>query len=80
MAVSRRDRTDLSPGTKRIPRACSDVFRLWAAVGLGLVLGAAFEIGIDAEKLTGLTQLAHTFDELLNRFAPRPGRDGRSEP
>jgi 2-isopropylmalate synthase len=26
-----------------------------------------FEIGIDAEKLTGLTQLAHTFDELLNR-------------
>jgi 2-isopropylmalate synthase len=26
-----------------------------------------FEIGIDAEKLTGLTKLAHTFDELLNR-------------
>ncbi|WP_411034981.1 citramalate synthase [Shinella sp. BYT-45] len=28
---------------------------------------ARFEIGIDAEKLTGLTKLAHTFDELLNR-------------
>lgn len=26
-----------------------------------------FEIGIDTEKLTGLTKLAHTFDELLNR-------------
>ncbi|WP_421594718.1 citramalate synthase [Shinella sp. M27] len=26
-----------------------------------------FEIGIDAEKLAGLTKLAHTFDELLNR-------------
>ncbi|MGB3814936.1 MAG: citramalate synthase [Shinella sp.] len=25
------------------------------------------EIGIDTEKLTGLTKLAHTFDELLNR-------------
>ncbi|MXN46998.1 citramalate synthase [Shinella kummerowiae] len=28
---------------------------------------ARFEIGIDTEKLTGLTKLAHTFDELLNR-------------
>jgi len=26
-----------------------------------------FEVGIDTEKLTGLTKLAHTFDELLNR-------------
>ena len=26
-----------------------------------------FEIGIDIEKLAGLTKLAHTFDELLNR-------------
>lgn len=26
-----------------------------------------FEIGIDTEKLAGLTKLAHTFDELLNR-------------
>ena len=26
-----------------------------------------FEIGIDREKLAGLTKLAHTFDELLNR-------------
>ncbi len=26
-----------------------------------------FEIGIDAEKLQGLTQLSHAFDELLNR-------------
>lgn len=28
---------------------------------------ARFEIGIDTEKLAGLTKLAHTFDELLNR-------------
>lgn len=26
-----------------------------------------FDIGIDADALTGLTQLSHTFDELLNR-------------
>ncbi len=26
-----------------------------------------FEIGIDAERLTGLTRLSHAFDELLNR-------------
>ena len=51
--MSRREPTDLSPRTKRIPRSCSDVFRLWAAVGLGLVLGVAFEVGVDAVEALG---------------------------
>ena len=56
MAVSRRDRTELSPRTRRIPRSCSDVFRLWAAVGLGIVLGAGAEIGIDVVEALGWRQ------------------------
>ncbi len=32
------------PAPKRIPRACSDVFRLWAALGLGILLSIAFYI------------------------------------
>ncbi len=53
--MSRRDRT-LSPRINRIPRSCSDVFRLWAAVGLGLVLGLAFELGLDAVEALGWRQ------------------------
>jgi uncharacterized membrane protein len=30
--------------TRRIPRSCSDVYRLWAAVGLGLVLTIVFYV------------------------------------
>lgn len=33
------------PPPKRIPRSCSDVFRLWAAVGLGIVLSLLFYTG-----------------------------------
>ena len=54
--MSRRDSTDLSPRTRKIPRSCSDVFRLWAAVGLGLVLGGAFEVGVDAVEALGWRQ------------------------
>ena len=53
--MSRRDRT-ISPRINRIPRSCSDVFRLWAAVGLGLVLGLAFELGLDAVEALGWRQ------------------------
>ena len=34
----------VGPAPKPIPRACSDVFRLWAALGLGILLSLAFFI------------------------------------
>ncbi len=46
----------MQPRAKRIPRSCSDVFRLWAAVGLGIVLALAFEFGVDALEALGLRQ------------------------
>ncbi len=36
-----------SEAPRRIPRSCSDVYRLWAAVGLGLLLSIAFFIAQD---------------------------------
>ena len=45
----------VGPAPKPIPRACSDVFRLWAAVGLGIVLSLLFFIAQDLyqEQLRG---------------------------
>lgn len=42
------------PRVKRIPRSCSDVFRLWAALGLSVLLGIATEIVIDTLQETGI--------------------------
>jgi len=42
------------PAPKRIPRACSDVFRLWAALGLGILLSLAFFILQDLYQEMGL--------------------------
>jgi uncharacterized membrane protein len=42
------------PEPKRIPRACSDVFRLWAALGLGIVLSLVFYIFQDIYESMGL--------------------------
>ncbi|MEP6650794.1 MAG: DUF1345 domain-containing protein [Lapillicoccus sp.] len=39
---------------KRIPRSCSDVFRLWAALGLGIVLSLVFYVGQDIYEAMGL--------------------------
>jgi hypothetical protein len=33
------------PQPKRIPRSCSDVYRLWAAIGLGILLSLVFQLG-----------------------------------
>jgi hypothetical protein len=41
------------PQPKRIPRACSDVFRLWAAIGLGIVLTLVFYILQDVYEALG---------------------------
>ena len=45
-----------SPETRKIPRSCSDVFRLWAALGLGILLALAFEIGLDVVEALGWRQ------------------------
>jgi hypothetical protein len=37
-----------------IPRACSDVFRLWAAIGLGILLSLVFYLGQDLYVEMGL--------------------------
>ncbi len=42
------------PPPRRIPRSCSDVYRLWAAVGLGIVLSLAFYLGQDVFQELGL--------------------------
>jgi uncharacterized membrane protein len=39
---------------KRIPRSCSDVYRLWAALGLGLLVTLVLEILVDAVSTLGL--------------------------
>jgi hypothetical protein len=41
------------PAPKPIPRSCSDVFRLWAAVGLGIVLSVVFYIVQDVFQELG---------------------------
>ncbi|MGQ3212864.1 MAG: citramalate synthase [Shinella sp.] len=45
----------------------ANLITLIPTLALKEAYNARFEIGIDTEKLTGLTKLAHTFDELLNR-------------
>lgn len=45
------------PRVKRIPRSCSDVFRLWAAVGLSLLLALASEIIIEYLKQIGVLEV-----------------------
>jgi uncharacterized membrane protein len=47
----------MQPAAKRIPRSCSDVFRLWAAVGLGLLLGGVFQTGVFAVQALGWRQV-----------------------
>lgn len=41
------------PMPRPIPRSCSDVFRLWAAVGLGVILSLVFYIGQDIVQELG---------------------------
>ncbi|HVD19220.1 MAG TPA: hypothetical protein VNC63_11105, partial [Propionibacteriaceae bacterium] len=40
-------------GTKKVPRSCSDVFRLWASVGAGILFTIAFEIVVIVLVVTG---------------------------
>jgi hypothetical protein len=39
---------------KRIPRSCSDVYRLWAAVGLSILLSLVFQVGRSVFEELGL--------------------------
>jgi uncharacterized membrane protein len=48
-----RSRTIKSTGTARVPRSCSDVFRLWVSVGLGVLVAIAFAIIVIALQVTG---------------------------
>ena len=42
-----------STGTAKVPRSCSDVFRLWVSIGLGVVVAIAFVIIVIALQVTG---------------------------
>ena len=57
MVASPGARPAVQPRAKRIPRSCSDVFRLWAAVGLGVVLALAFQLGVAAVETLGWRQV-----------------------
>jgi hypothetical protein len=37
----------------KVPRACSDVFRLWVSIGMGLLIGLGFEIVVIALQVSG---------------------------
>ena len=37
----------------KVPRACSDVFRLWVSIGMGLLIGLGFEIAVIALQVSG---------------------------
>jgi uncharacterized membrane protein len=40
-------------GPAKVPHSCSDVFRLWVSVGVGLFVGLVFEIIVIALQVTG---------------------------
>ena len=42
------------PQPKRIPRSCSDVYRLWAAIGLGILFSLLFQLGRSLFEELGL--------------------------
>jgi uncharacterized membrane protein len=42
-----------SNGTTKVPRSCSDVFRLWVSVGVGLLVAILFEILVILLQVTG---------------------------
>ena len=44
----------VAPPPRRIPRSCSDVYRMWAAVGLGVLLTLMFAIGQEVAEGLGL--------------------------
>ncbi len=52
----RRSAAGAAPAAKKIPRACSDVFRLWSAVALSLVLAIVFQLVVMAAESIGLRQ------------------------
>jgi hypothetical protein len=52
--VEQADNEDgMPPAPAPIPRSCSDVYRLWAAIGLGIVFGLVLEIGADLYTAAG---------------------------
>lgn len=57
MVASPGARPAVQPVAKKIPRSCSDVFRLWASVGLSVGLALAFEFGVDLVEWLGWRQV-----------------------
>ena len=47
-----------------VPRSCSDVFRFWVSVGLGLLVATVFQIVVIALQITGAR--AEPTDEQFN--------------
>jgi uncharacterized membrane protein len=45
--------TAVPRGSRRIPRACSNVFRLWASVGLGILVAWALQLLVDLATEAG---------------------------
>lgn len=46
----------VAPPARRIPRACSDVFRFWAAIGLSFLLTIGTEIVIEFLQTAGILE------------------------
>jgi hypothetical protein len=57
-AMSESNKPRLSRKTRssdkaKVPRSCSDVFRFWMSIGLGLLVAIVFEIVVIALQVTG---------------------------
>ena len=46
-------RTTKSSDKAKVPRSCSDVFRFWMSIGIGLLVALVFEIVVIALQVTG---------------------------
>jgi Protein of unknown function (DUF1345) len=50
---ARLGRKTRSSDKAKVPRSCSDVFRFWMSIGVGLLVGIAFEITVIVLQATG---------------------------
>jgi hypothetical protein len=52
-AKARPSRNTRSSDAAKVPRSSSDVFRFWMSIGVGLLVGIAFEITVIVLQVTG---------------------------
>jgi hypothetical protein len=61
---ARPSRKTRASGETKVPRSCSDVFRFWMSIGLGLLVAIGFEILVITLQVTGARPVPT--DEQLN--------------